>query len=87
MNIRGPHHIQASRRGKVGNNFFSYPMLRTPGFGAGIRRRYMIHCQGAFYVLMFNFANLEDYPLRRQALAAARFLGDAMTNARERSDS
>ena len=35
--------------------------------------------QGAFYVLMFNFANLEGYPLRRQARAAARFLGEAMT--------
>ena len=33
---------------------------------------------GAFYALMFNWANLEDYPLRRQALAAARFLGDAL---------
>ena len=33
---------------------------------------------GAFYVLMFNWANLEGYPLRRQALAAARFLGDAL---------
>jgi AcrR family transcriptional regulator len=43
--------------------------------------------QGAFYVLMFNFANLEDYPLRRRALAAARFLGDAMTDVQERSDS
>jgi len=33
---------------------------------------------GAFYVLMFNWAHLEGYALRRQALAAARFLGDAM---------
>ncbi len=43
--------------------------------------------QGAFYVLMFNFANLEDYPLRRQARAAARFLGEAMTDTSERSES
>ncbi len=42
--------------------------------------------QGAFYVLMFNFASLADYPLRRQALAAARFLGEAMTDTPERSD-
>lgn len=35
--------------------------------------------QGAFYVLMFSWANLEGYPLRRQALAAARFLANAMT--------
>ena len=33
---------------------------------------------GAFYVLMFNWANLDDYPLRRPALAAARFLADAL---------
>lgn len=33
---------------------------------------------GAFYVLMFNWAHLEGYALRRQSLAAARFLGDAM---------
>lgn len=36
---------------------------------------------GAFYVLMFNWAHLEGYALRRQALAAARFLGDAMAAA------
>ena len=29
---------------------------------------------GAFYALMFNWAHLEDYPLRRQCAAAARFL-------------
>ena len=33
---------------------------------------------GAFYVLMFDWANLESYPLRQRALAAARFLGDAI---------
>ncbi len=33
---------------------------------------------GAFYVLMFNWAHLEGYALKRQALAAARFLSDAM---------
>ena len=36
---------------------------------------------GAFYALMLNWANLDGYPLRRQALAAARFLGDALTSA------
>jgi AcrR family transcriptional regulator len=36
---------------------------------------------GAFYALMFNWAHLEGYPLRRRALAAARFLGDAMAAA------
>jgi AcrR family transcriptional regulator len=34
--------------------------------------------QGAFYVLMFSWANLESYPLRARAGAAARFLTDAM---------
>jgi len=34
---------------------------------------------GAYYVLMFNWANLEDFPLREQAIAAARFLADSMT--------
>ena len=36
---------------------------------------------GAFYALMLNWANLDEYPLRRQALAAARFLADALTGA------
>jgi AcrR family transcriptional regulator len=34
---------------------------------------------GAFYVLMFNWANLDGYPLRRQAESAARFLAEAMS--------
>lgn len=33
---------------------------------------------GAYYALMFNWAHLDGYPLRRQALAAARFLTDAL---------
>jgi AcrR family transcriptional regulator len=33
---------------------------------------------GAFYALMFNWAHLEGYPLRRQATAAARFLARAL---------
>jgi len=33
---------------------------------------------GAFYVLMFNWANLDGYPLREQALATAAFLADSM---------
>ena len=39
---------------------------------------------GAFYALMFNWAHLEGYALRRRALAAARFLGDAMAAPRAR---
>jgi AcrR family transcriptional regulator len=34
---------------------------------------------GAFYALMFNWAHLEGYPLRRQSAAAARFLTRALT--------
>jgi AcrR family transcriptional regulator len=34
---------------------------------------------GAFYVLMFNWANLDGYPLRRQAESAAVFLAEAMS--------
>ena len=33
---------------------------------------------GTFYALMFNWSNFEAYPLRRNALAAARFLGRSM---------
>ncbi len=33
---------------------------------------------GAFYVLMFNWANLDGYPLREQARATAAFLADSM---------
>jgi AcrR family transcriptional regulator len=33
---------------------------------------------GAYYVLMFNWANLDDYPLHERALATARFLIDVM---------
>jgi AcrR family transcriptional regulator len=36
---------------------------------------------GAFYALMLNWANLDEYPLHRQALAAARFLSDALCSA------
>ena len=33
---------------------------------------------GGFYVLMFNWANLDGYPLRDQAEETALFLADAM---------
>jgi len=35
---------------------------------------------GAYYVLIFNYANLDDYPIRVQAEAAARFLTDALAS-------
>lgn len=38
---------------------------------------------GAYYVLMFSFANLEDFPIRKQADATARFLTDALAPAPE----
>ncbi|MBW2230308.1 MAG: TetR/AcrR family transcriptional regulator [Deltaproteobacteria bacterium] len=34
---------------------------------------------GAFYVLMFNWANLDDYPMREHALAMTSFLADSMS--------
>ncbi len=34
---------------------------------------------GAFYALMFNWANLEDYPIRRHAISLGQFLGEAMS--------
>ncbi len=34
---------------------------------------------GAFYVLMFNWANLEGYPLRKHAVDAGRFLADVIS--------
>ena len=33
---------------------------------------------GAYYALMFNWANLDGYPIRERARAAARFLADAL---------
>jgi AcrR family transcriptional regulator len=39
---------------------------------------------GAFYALMFNWANLTDYPVRAHAMASAKFLADAF--AAEASD-
>ena len=39
---------------------------------------------GAFYALMLNWANIEGYPVRKRALAMARFLGDAIADATRR---
>ena len=33
---------------------------------------------GAYYVLMFNYANLDNYSIQKHAGAVARFLGDAL---------
>ena len=34
---------------------------------------------GAYYVLIFNYANLDGFPLAEQAAAVARFLADALS--------
>ncbi len=34
---------------------------------------------GAFYALMFNWTNLDDYPVREQARAMAQLLGDTIS--------
>jgi len=33
---------------------------------------------GAYYVLVFNYANLDDFPIRERARAAARLVADAL---------
>ncbi len=33
---------------------------------------------GAYYVLIFNYANLDDFPIRERGHAAARILADAL---------
>jgi len=38
---------------------------------------------GAYYVLMFNYANLDDFPIRAQAAAVADFLADALARSPE----
>jgi len=40
---------------------------------------------GAYYVLMFNYANLDDFPIRERGHAAARILSDALAPHAEES--
>jgi AcrR family transcriptional regulator len=47
----------------------------TDRYGADVLTEMIM---GAFYVLMFNWANLDAYPLREHAAVAARFLTDSM---------
>jgi AcrR family transcriptional regulator len=59
-------------------------LLRDGRAGGDVSRQDSLATQtemllGAFYALMFNWAHLEDYPLRRQAAAAARFLARALS--------
>ncbi len=41
---------------------------------------------GAYYVLMFNYANLDDFPVRERGHAAARILADALAPHPEEED-
>lgn len=41
---------------------------------------------GAYYVLMFNYANLDDFPIREHGHAAARILADTLTPRPEEQD-
>ncbi len=41
---------------------------------------------GAYYVLIFNYANLDDFPVRERAHAAARLLADALAPHPEETD-
>ena len=41
---------------------------------------------GSYYVLIFNYANLDDFPFRERALAAARVLADALARHPEEND-
>jgi len=41
---------------------------------------------GAYYVLIFNYANVDDYPVRERAHAAARILADALAPHPEETD-
>lgn len=41
---------------------------------------------GAYYVLMFNYANLDDFPVRERGHAAARILADALAPHPEETD-
>jgi hypothetical protein len=34
---------------------------------------------GAYYVLIFNYANLDDFPVRERARAAARLVADSLS--------
>ncbi|MEE9608543.1 MAG: TetR/AcrR family transcriptional regulator [Myxococcota bacterium] len=62
----------------------AFEAIVRDGLAAGdVTRRYDVETLtemilGAYYVLMFSFANLDDFPIRKQALAAARFLAGAL---------
>jgi AcrR family transcriptional regulator len=66
----------------------AFRRLIEEGMAAGdVARRHKVETVtemviGAFYVLMFDWAYLDGYPLRERAKAAAKFLGEAIANDR-----
>lgn len=64
----------------------AFGRLIEDGIAAGdVSRRHEVETVtemviGAFYVLMFDWAYLDGYPLRQRAKAASKFLGEAISN-------
>ena len=85
------HAVHASQRGSEHARRLhgAFAALVRDGLAAGeLTRRHAPETLtemilGAYYVLIFNYANLEGFPIRRQARAAARFLADALAPAAE----
>src|SRR5262245_20539767 len=85
------HAVHASQRGPEHARRLhdAFAALVRDGLAAGdVTRRHAPETLtemilGAYYVLIFNYANLEGFPIRRQARAAARFLADALAPAAE----
>jgi AcrR family transcriptional regulator len=63
----------------------AFGALVQDGLGAGDVKRSVASetltemLMGAYYALMFNWANLDGYPIHERARAAARFLADAIS--------
>jgi AcrR family transcriptional regulator len=63
----------------------AFGALVQDGLGAGdVKRSFASETltemlMGAYYALMFNWANLDGYPIHERARAAARFLADAIS--------
>jgi AcrR family transcriptional regulator len=63
----------------------AFGALVQDGLGAGDVKRSVPSetltemLMGAYYALMFNWANLDGYPIHERARAAARFLADAIS--------
>jgi AcrR family transcriptional regulator len=66
----------------------AFGALVEDGLGAGDVKRSVASetltemLMGAYYALMFNWANLDGYPIHERARAAARFLADAISQER-----